>query len=345
MKRRLILSAAATAPLFAIGSLHAQSPYQRVATQRAPLPPKLTFGLITPRNADLMLKNWNPFLDRMAAALGLPIERVTYASAGELVRDFAGGRLDFAWMGNSPALEVVEGGHGSVFAVEVVQGRASYRSTLITHRDSPLRTLDDVHRAMRQLSFGDGDPKSTSGHIVPRYFAFVKRGVNEPDKQFKEVRRGSHEANLLATAKREVDLATNNTSELENFRASRPEEAALVRVVWESPDIPTSPMVWRNGLPDALKQKMLAFTLGFGAKDENERTILWNINKLTAWRKSSNRQLVTVADVEMFNARQRIINDTTLTAGERLQQVEDVTRRGSRLELMLKTSSQAATAS
>lgn len=346
MKRRLILSSAAIAPLAAFGTaLHAQGVYQRTAVQRAPLPAKLSFGLITPRNAELMLKNWSPFLDRMSAALGVPIERATYASAGELVQDFAGGRLDFAWMGNSPALEVVEGGHGSVFAVEVVQGSAAYRSTLITYKDSPIRTLDDVHRMMRQLSFGDGDPKSTSGHIVPRYFAFVKRGVNEPDKLFKEVKRGSHEANLLATAKREVDLATNNTSELENFRASRPQEAALVRVVWESPDIPTSPLVWRNGLPDLLKQRMLAFTLAFGAKDAKEREILWNINKLTAWRKSSNRQLVTVADLEMFNARQRIINDGTLTAAERLQKVEEVTRRGSRLELMLKTSSQAGVSS
>lgn len=345
MKRRSILTSAAIAPLAAFATaLHAQG-YQRTAVQRAPLPSKLGFGLITPRNAELMLKNWSPFLDRMSAALGVPIERATYASAGELVQDFAAGRLDFAWMGNSPALEVVEGGHGSVFAVEVVQGSAAYRSTLITHKDSPIRTLDDVHRMMRQLSFGDGDPKSTSGHIVPRYFAFVKRGVNEPDKLFKEVKRGSHEANLLATAKREVDLATNNTSELENFRASRPQEAALVRVVWESPEIPTSPMVWRNSLPDLLKQRMLAFTLAFGTKDAKEREILWNINKLTAWRKSSNRQLVTVADLEMFNARQRIINDGTLTAAERLQKVEEVTRRGSRLELMLKTSSQAGVSS
>ena len=338
MKRRLVLSAAVIAPIAPLAA-HAQGPQVRTTTQRMPLPSRLNFGIITPRNAELMLKNWSPFLDRMASALKVPIERTAYQSASELVQDFSAGKLDFGWMGNVPALEIVEGGHGSVFAVEVVQGRASYRSTLITHRDSPLRTLDDVHRTMRQLSFGDGDPKSTSGHIVPRYFAFVKRGVNEPEKMFREVKRGSHESNLIATARREVDLATNNTSEFENFRAIKPEEAGLVRVVWESPDIPTSPMVWRNSLPEALKQRMSAFTQAFG-QSESDRSILWNINKLTAWRKSTNRQLVTVADLEMFNARQRIMNDATITADERMRRVEEVTRRGSRLELMLKTSSQ-----
>jgi phosphonate transport system substrate-binding protein len=339
MKRRhLLLSASLLAA--ASPALRAQGPMHRTALQRQPLPTRLAFGLITPRKAEEMLKNWRPFLERMSTATGVPVEGQTYASAGDLVKDFAAGRLDLAWLGNAPALDIVEGGHGSVFAVEVVQGKAAYRSTLITHRDSALRTLDDVHRMARQITYGDGDPKSTSGHLVPRYFAFVKRGINEPEKMFKEVRRASHEANLLATAAREVDVATNNTSELENFRSLHPDQAALVRVIWESPDIPTSPMLWRNELPAALKQKIANFTFAFGSRGDDEKAVLWNINKLTAWRKSSNRQLVTVADLEMFNARQRIMNDPQLSAEQRLQKVDEVTRRGSRLELMLKTSSQ-----
>jgi phosphonate transport system substrate-binding protein len=336
MKRRLVISAAGL--VAAAPALWAQSGPRRAAARSA-LPAKLTFGLITPRNAEVMLKNWTPFFERMSGALGIPITGQTYTAAAELVQDFVGGRLDFAWTGNAPALEIVEAGSGSVFSVEVVQGKTSYRSVLITPRESALRSLDDVHRMARQLKFGDGDPKSTSGHIVPRYFAFIKRGVNEPDKLFREVQRGSHESNLLATARKEVDVATNNTSELENFKSSKPDDAARVRVIWESPDIPTSPMVWRNDLALPVKQKLAAFLGGFGAKDDEEKGILWNINKLTGWRKSTNRQLIPIADLEMFNARQRIMNDATLTAEARLQRVEEVTRRGSKLELMLKASS------
>lgn len=175
-------------------------------------------------------------------------------------------------------------------------------------------------------------------HVI-RYFAFVKKGINEPKKLFKEVRRGRHESNAVATARREVDIATNNTSELDNFRSARPDDAKLIRVVWESPDIPESPMIWRSDLPGALTSRIAAFTYGFGAKDDEEKGILWNINKLTAFRKSSNRQLVTVADVEMFNARQRIMNDPKLSTEERMARVDEVTKRGSRLELMLKRSS------
>ncbi|MBI2770252.1 MAG: phosphate/phosphite/phosphonate ABC transporter substrate-binding protein [Burkholderiales bacterium] len=305
----------------------------------AAAPQPLVFGLITPRNPEQTLKNWNPFIDRMAAATGTVIERRTYATAGELVRDFIEGRLDLAWLGNSSALEIAETGKGSVFAVKVIEGKTAYRSVLITHRDSAVRNLDDVRRNAPQLVFGDGDPKSTSGHIVPMYFAFVKRGINEPEKIFREIRRGSHEANLLATARREVDVATNNTTELDNLRTAKPEQAALIRVIWESPDIPESPMVWRESLPLTLKGKIAAFTEKFGTRDDEEKGILWNIDKLSGFRKSSNRQLVTVADLEMFNARQRIMNDARLSGAERLQQVDEVTKRGSKLELMLKRSS------
>jgi phosphonate transport system substrate-binding protein len=337
MKRRAILSAAGL--VAAVPSLWAQTTGVRPQSgKRSPKLPKLTFGLITPRNADVMLKNWNPFLDRMQQALGIPIERQTYPTAGELVKDFTAGRIDLAWLGNAPALEIVESGTGSVFAVEVVQGKTAYRSVLITPRDSALRSLDDVHRLAAQLTFGDGDEKSTSGHIVPRYFAFIKRGVNDPDKMFKQVHRGNHESNLIATAHKEVDVATNNTSELENFRSSKPAEAALVRTIWESPDIPTSPMVWRRDLPGPVKQQLAFFLERFGAKDDEEKGILWNINKLTGWRASTNRQLIPIADLEMFNARQKIMNDMALDAGERMRRVDEVTRRGSKLELMIKAS-------
>ena len=302
-------------------------------------PQKLVFGLITPRNPELTLKSWNPFIERMARAVGVPIEARTFAGQGELVKEFLADRIDLAWLGNSPALDIVEADKGYVFAAMVVQGKTAYRSMLMTQKDSAIRTLDDVHRLAAQLVFGDGDLKSTSGHIVPKYFAFVKKGINEPEKQFKDIKRSSHEGNIQAILNREVDVATNNTSELDYFRTAKPEQASLIRVIWESPDIPESPLVIRRELPTELKVKIAGFTYKFGAIDDEEKGILWNINKLTALRKSSNRQLLTIADLEMFNARQRVVNDLKLSPPDRQSQIDDITRRGSKLEFLLKRTS------
>jgi phosphonate transport system substrate-binding protein len=274
--------------------------------------PPLVFGLITPRNSEQTLTNWTPLIDRLAAASGVCIEAKTYGSASELTQDFVQGRIDLAWAGNSSALDIVESGAGNVFASMVVQGRTAYRSLLMTHRDSPVRSLDDVHRQGAALVFSDGDLKSTSGHVVPLYYAFVKRGINEPAKLFKEMRRGNHESNLLAVSERDVDIATSNTSELDNFLLSNPRLGALVRPIWESPDIPESPLLWRETLPLPLKNRIQRVLTELGTS-KVEKTMLWNTNKVTAFRRSNNLQLVNIADVEMFNARQRIINNAQLS--------------------------------
>jgi phosphonate transport system substrate-binding protein len=298
-------------------------------------PTKVVFGLITPRNAEQTLKSWTPFLERMSKALGIIAEAKTYAQQGDLVTDFKAGKVDFAWMGNVPAIEVVEARVGAVFGQLVVKGQYAYRSLLVTHQSSAIRTLDDILKSKGTYVFGDGDLKSTSGHIVPRYFAFAKKGVNDVDAMFKEIKRGSHIDNLNRVAKKEVDFATNNTTELDLFKTNNPELAKDIRVVWESPDIPESPLVWRLALPIDLRKKVQDFIVAFG-KDDEEKAILKDMNNLTAFRKSGNSQLLNVADIEGFNARQRLINDTTLSAAERATKIEEVIKRGSKLEFLLK---------
>lgn len=303
--------------------------------KQMPKPDKLVFGLITPRNAQQTRQSWAPFLERLALGVGIPVEPKTYAQQSELIADFQQGAIDFAWVGNVPALELVESGAGAVFGQLVVNGQYAYRSLLIVHRDSAIRSLDDLLRSRRQYVFGDGDEKSTSGHVVPRYYAFAKKGVNDVSSLFKEIKRGSHLDNLNRTAKREVDCATNNSTELALFKAAQPELARDLRVVWESPDIPESPLVWRLALPLGLRKSVQSFVLGFG-KDEQERRILREMNNLSGFRKSGNSRLLTIADIEGFNARQRLVNDVSLSAEERAAKLEAVLQRGTRLEFLLK---------
>jgi phosphonate transport system substrate-binding protein len=267
--------------------------------------------------------------------MGQTIEPKTYAQQGELVEDFKKGLLDYAWVGNVPAIELAEASIGGVFGQLVVKGQFAYRSLLITPAASPIKTVDDVIAAKGKYVFSDGDLRSTSGHVVPRYFAFSKRGVNEPDALFKEVKRASHLDNLTRVAKGEVDLATNNTTELDIYKQMNPDLAKNIRVIWESPDIPESPLVWRLALPLATRKKAQDFIVSFGKTGE-EKQMLREMNNLTGFRKSSNLQLVPIADLEMFNARQRLTNDKQLSSEDRAQKIEEAIRRGTKLEMLLK---------
>ncbi len=345
MKKREFIYAAAAALMAFTGHSVAQDlpakPQRAKAAKSAAknktaaVPQKVVFGLITPRNAEQTAKSWAPFLERMSQVIGVPVEGKTYAQQGDLVNDFKRCSVDFAWVGNVPAIDLVEAGVGAVFGQLVVKGQFAYRSLLITHSSSPLRSLDDVLKSKGSYVYGDGDVKSTSGHIVPRYFAFAKKGVNDPDALFKEIKRGSHIDNLNRVVKKEVDVATNNTTELDLFKTANPEAAKDIRVVWESPDIPESPLVWRLALPLEFRKKVQDFIVSYGKNDE-EKAVLKDMNNLTSFRRSGNSQLLNVADIEGFNARQRLVNDASLNAPERASKMEEVIKRGSRLEFLLK---------
>lgn len=332
-QRRDILALAIGASSGLTAFAQALPPVGKPARAAAPKPS--VFGLITPRNAEATLKSWTPFLERMSMYMGQTISPKTYVQQGELVEDFKKGLLDYAWVGNVPAIELAELNIGGVFGQLVVKGQYAYRSLLIAPASSPIQKVEDLISAKGKYVFSDGDLRSTSGHVVPRYFAFAKRGVNDPDSLFKEIKRGSHLDNLNRVAKGEVDVATNNTTELDLFRQANPDLGKSIRVVWESPDIPESPLVWRLALPVATRKKAQDFIVSFGKTGE-EKQMLREMNNLTGFRKSSNLQLVPIADLEMFNARQRLVNDKQLSADERAQKIEEVIKRGTRLELLLK---------
>lgn len=303
-----------------------------------PTPARMIFGLISPRGRDRARVDWQPFVTMMGATVHSRIDITAYAQASDLVAQFRTGRVDVAWMGNEAALQVVELGFGSVFAQMVnKRGGAGYYSVLVVPGDSSIRSLPAVLEKAADLSFGDGDIDSTSGHMFPLYFAFEKNGINDPRKIFKSVTTGNHQKNLMMVSNREVDVATANTEELAIFERDHPERVGAVRVIWQSPLIPQSPLVLRNSLAPETRRRLTQFVTYFGAHD-GERAILDRLNGLSGFRLSSNRQLVAIADIEMYKVRQAIINDPRLSPQEREMRIDEAIRRASHLEILLKIS-------
>jgi phosphonate transport system substrate-binding protein len=289
------------------------------------------------REPEKLLAAWRPFLARIGVKLGRLIEPWVAASATELAAAFKSGKCDLAWVGNVAALEIVESGAGEVFAQMVTgDGRTGYQSIFVTHKSSRLQALEDVHRPGKKLVFGDGEVKSTSGHLVPMYYAFVKRGIHDPATLFAAIRHGSHRSNLAMAARREVDFASANNVELDLFRSEQPELAAQLRVIWESPPIPHSPLLWSVRLPMPLRRRVQETVAAFGKDSKEEIEILRGVNDLQGFRKSKNSQLITVADIEMFAAWQKINNDEALSPSDKVQRIAAISKRASRLELMLK---------
>ena len=71
-----------------------------------------------------------------------------------------------------------------------VTGNPGYWSLLLVNKDSPINSLADVLKCDKSLTFGNGDPNSTSGFLVPSFYVFAKNNV-DPKECFKVVRNAS----------------------------------------------------------------------------------------------------------------------------------------------------------
>lgn len=176
----------------------------------------------------------------------------------------------------------------------------------------------------KDLSFSNGDPNSTSGFLVPGYYVFAKKG-KDPKKIFKRVVSSNHEANALAVANGQVDVATFNNEGMARLMITSPEKAKKLAVIWKSPTIPSDPLVWRTDLSDATKKKIADFIFSYGVTGPNverERKILTNL----AWgpfKKSDNSQLLPLCQLELFREKMKV-EASDMSAAEKSAKIAEI---------------------
>lgn len=277
---------------------------------------EINFGIISTDKSAAIKSLWDPFIEDMQKSTGLKVNAFFSTDYTGIIEAQRFNKVQVAWYGNKSAIEAVDRANGEVFAQFIdLHGTPGYYSYVITHKDSPLNSLDDMFKRGKELSFGSGDPQSTSGTLVPGYYVFTQRGVEAKDV-FKVVRPASHGVNLLAVLNKQVDVATNNSEELDKLKLKDPAKRELVKILWTSPLIPRDPLVWRKDLPEATKKKLKDFILGYG-KDAREKEILKGMQGIAGFKESTNAQLVPIRQLELAKDRAKVGGDTTLNAAEK----------------------------
>ena len=284
---------------------------------------ELNFGIIATEKAGAMKQMWEPFLEDMTKATGIKIN-------GFYATDYAGvieaqrfNKVQLAWYGNKSAIDAVDRSQGEVFAQFVdLDGTPGYYSYLITHKDSAVKTLDQVLKNGKQYSFGIGDPSSTSGTLVPTYYVFTLNKL-DPKTHFRVMRSSNHEGNFLAVLNKQVDIATSNSEMTEKMKEKSPEKMDQIRILWTSPLIPRDPLVWRKDLPSDVKKKVQDFVVGYG-KNDREKEILKNMYRLAGFKASTDAQLIPIRQLELFKDRMKFESDANMSAAEKQTKIADI---------------------
>jgi phosphonate transport system substrate-binding protein len=237
-------------------------------------------------------------------------------------------KIQLAWYGNKSAMEAVDRAEGEIFAQTVhANGAGGYYSHLIVHKDSPLKDEKDVLAKAATLTFGNGDPNSTSGFLVPGYYVFAQNGV-DAKTAFKRSLNANHETNALSVANKQVDVATCNSEALERLAKAHPQKRENIRIIWTSPLIPADPLVWRKDLPEEVKAALRDFFLNYGQSGPDaprERQVLHAL-LWSQFRASNNDQLLPIRQLELFKERGAVALNPNLDQADkeaRLKSIDD----------------------
>jgi phosphonate transport system substrate-binding protein len=288
---------------------------------------EISFGIISTEATQNLKADWQPLLDDMEKQTGLKVKAFFAPDYAGIIEGMRFNKVQMAWLGNKSAMEAVDRSNAEVFAQMVnIDGTQGYYSHLIVHKDSPLNNLNDVFSNAKNLSFGNGDPNSTSGFLVPGFYVFAQNKV-DPRTAFKITRSANHESNALAVANKQVDVATNNSENLDKIKERQPAKFNDIKIIWTSPLIPSDPMVMSKNLPEATKTKIKNFFYNYAKTNPREKEIVMKISKLSGFKVSTNDQLKPIRQLDLFSLRIKFEGDTTLSASEKRTKLADIDQK------------------
>ena len=298
---------------------------------KAEMPNPLNVGIISTEASTVLAKNWQTFLDDLSKYTNVTVKPFFAADYAGIIEGMRFGKVHVAWFGNKSAMVAIDRAGGEIFAQTIAKdGTEGYYSLLIAHKDSPINSLADVLKCDKSLTFGNGDPNSTSGFLVPSFYVWAKNNQT-PKNCFKRVLTSNHSGNALAVANEKVDVATNNTENIyARLQKTNPKAFSNIKEIWRSPLIPSDPMVWKKDLSAVAKEKLAYFFLQYGrfgdlAKVDRERKSLAMMSD--GWGPflaSSNAQLIPIRQLALYKNKMKIQNDKKMSKADKDKKIAKI---------------------
>lgn len=189
-----------------------------------------------------------------------------YSAAVEAMRT---GQAQLAYLGPFSYVTARERSGAEALVVRGTKdGVSGYKSYIVVRPDSDIASLADL----QGRTFAFVDPESTSGNVVPSNEILNAMSGQElsfddlhtDGKFFKSAMfAGSHPGAMQAVIQGNVDAAAVASSTYENqIEAGNAKEGDL-KIIHESPTIPSDPIAVQKDLPQELKDKIKAFLLSY----------------------------------------------------------------------------------
>lgn len=221
--------------------------------------PSLTVGVPPIENAEEGQRRYGPFAEYLSETLGVPVTLRMASAYSGIIQAMDAGEADMAMFGAAAyaaAHDVLDSDLQPLGHAVSRTGDRGYFAVIIVAADSPAQSIEDL--AGKTLAFAD--PNSASGYLVPNFY-LGQMGL--ADGHFASTGfSGSHDNGILAVVRGTYDAAATWHYTEDNGAVQRMSDrgeipAGAVRVVWESPLIPSDAWSVRASMPEDLKSALL----------------------------------------------------------------------------------------
>lgn len=151
-------------------------------------------------------------------------------------------------------------------------GRKSYKSQIIVHKDSDIKTIQDLNGK----KFAFVDPASASGHILAKDL-FNKNNIKLGQEMFSQ----KHDSVVTMVYQKQVDAGATFYSPLRNgkiqdarrlVRTQFPDVEDKVKILTLTDPIPNDPIIFRKEMDAQMKEKLVQAFVDFMATPGGMKT-------------------------------------------------------------------------
>ncbi len=199
------------------------------------------------------------FQDGLSEKLGMPVREFRGNDYSAVIEAMRGGQAQIAQFGPFSYVHAKDRANAVPFAVSGNKktGEHGYNSYIVTPVNSGIEKIEDL----KGRSFAFVDPESTSGNIVPSDQILLT--INDPAIDFDGLHlngtffsevmfSGSHANSMRAVGLGDIDAAAVSSSSYRSEIKSGNVKEEDIRIIHESPRLPSSPWCYRSDLDPEL---------------------------------------------------------------------------------------------
>ena len=197
------------------------------------------------------LRFFDRFAGYLSTKLGREVRFVRRKTYQEIMNLLDRQELEIAWICGYPFVQKRNASYISLLVVPVYQGKQSYRSYIIAHKNSRIDSIVDL----RDKVFAYSDPDSNSGYLYPT-FLLHSMGFESGDYFRNTFFTYNHAETVEAVAERVADGGAVDSYIWDFLRKANPALTLKTKIIHRSPEFGFPPIVARKTLPAALKGKV-----------------------------------------------------------------------------------------